>query len=155
MRLWSLHPKYLDPQGLVALWREALLAQAVLHGETRGYKKHPQLLRFLKSSSPTACIAEYLREVHSEGIKRGYKFDGRKIRCGAPCRLKIPVTTGQLEYELALLRKKLSVRNPQWVLLLRDVNIPDPHPLFCTVEGDIEDWEKPKDLTQSPCAELL
>jgi hypothetical protein len=43
MRLWSLHPQYLDPQGLVALWREALLAQAVLRGKTRGYKHHPQL----------------------------------------------------------------------------------------------------------------
>ncbi|HEU5178767.1 MAG TPA: pyrimidine dimer DNA glycosylase/endonuclease V, partial [Burkholderiales bacterium] len=32
MRLWSLHPKYLDARGLVALWREALLAQAVLRG---------------------------------------------------------------------------------------------------------------------------
>ena len=27
MRLWTLHPKYLDAAGLVALWREALLAQ--------------------------------------------------------------------------------------------------------------------------------
>ncbi|WP_343214776.1 pyrimidine dimer DNA glycosylase/endonuclease V, partial [Dokdonella sp.] len=40
MRLWSLHPRYLDPQGLVALWREALLAKAVLRGETRGYTQH-------------------------------------------------------------------------------------------------------------------
>jgi hypothetical protein len=29
-RIWSLHPKYLDARGLVALWREGLLAQAVL-----------------------------------------------------------------------------------------------------------------------------
>lgn len=28
MRLWSLHPKHLDPQGLVALWREVLLARS-------------------------------------------------------------------------------------------------------------------------------
>ena len=38
MRLWSLRPKYLDSQGLVALWREGLLAQAVLRGKTRGYR---------------------------------------------------------------------------------------------------------------------
>ena len=43
MRLWSIHPRYLDSMGLVALWREALLAQAVLRGETKGYKFHPQL----------------------------------------------------------------------------------------------------------------
>jgi hypothetical protein len=36
---------YLDGRGLVALWREALLAQAVLRGRTRGYR-HPQLARF-------------------------------------------------------------------------------------------------------------
>jgi len=30
MRLWSIHPKYLDRQGLLAVWRESLLAQSVL-----------------------------------------------------------------------------------------------------------------------------
>jgi hypothetical protein len=38
MRLWTLHPKCLDARGLVVPWREALLAQKVLRGETRGYK---------------------------------------------------------------------------------------------------------------------
>ncbi len=46
MRLWSLHPKYLDRQGLLAVWREGLLAQKVLQGKTKGYKNHPQLKRF-------------------------------------------------------------------------------------------------------------
>ena len=46
MRLWSLDPAHLDRQGLVACWREALLAQAVLAGRTRGYRHHPQLERF-------------------------------------------------------------------------------------------------------------
>ncbi|WP_368086417.1 pyrimidine dimer DNA glycosylase/endonuclease V [Nitrosomonas sp. Nm34] len=26
MRLWSIHPKYLDAKGLLALWREGLQA---------------------------------------------------------------------------------------------------------------------------------
>ena len=43
MRLWSLHPKYLDKLGLLGLWRESLLAQKVLLGKTKGYKNHPQL----------------------------------------------------------------------------------------------------------------
>lgn len=30
MRLWSLHPSYLDRAGLLAVWREGLLAQSVL-----------------------------------------------------------------------------------------------------------------------------
>ncbi|HKX52383.1 MAG TPA: pyrimidine dimer DNA glycosylase/endonuclease V [Nitrosospira sp.] len=37
MRLWTLHPRYLDTKGLVAAWREALLAQKVLSGLTSGY----------------------------------------------------------------------------------------------------------------------
>jgi hypothetical protein len=43
MRLWSLHPCHLDAKGLVALWREGLLAQKVQACETNGYRNHPQL----------------------------------------------------------------------------------------------------------------
>jgi hypothetical protein len=57
MRLWSLHPCYLDRQGLLALWREALLAQKMLQGQTRGYRFHPQLERFRAQSDPSAAIA--------------------------------------------------------------------------------------------------
>jgi hypothetical protein len=32
MRLWSLHPRYLDAKGLQAVWREGLLAKKVLQG---------------------------------------------------------------------------------------------------------------------------
>jgi len=77
MRLWTFHPKYLDARGLVALWREALLAQAVLRGRTRGYTRHPQLVRFRLARAPVGCIAEYLKAVHAEGIVRGYAFDDR------------------------------------------------------------------------------
>jgi hypothetical protein len=63
MRLWTLHPKYLDAQGLVALWREGLLAQKVLRGRTRGYRHHPQLARFRAQADPVASIARYLRAV--------------------------------------------------------------------------------------------
>jgi hypothetical protein len=63
MRLWTVHPRHLDPAGLVALWREALLAQAVLLGRTRGYTRHPQLQRFKAAADPEGCIARYLRAV--------------------------------------------------------------------------------------------
>src|SRR5207344_713386 len=79
VRIWSLHPKYLDARGLVALWREGLLAQAVLKGETTGYVYHPQLLRFREQSFPVAFIAEYLRVVHGEAVNRGYCFAAEKI----------------------------------------------------------------------------
>ena len=82
MRLWSLHPQYLDRQGLLALWREALLAQKVLNGQTTGYRNHPQLDRFKEHSHPRKAIAVYLRAVWKEAKKRGYDFDLGKIKAG-------------------------------------------------------------------------
>src|SRR5687767_5963836 len=111
MRLWSLHPRYLDPQGLVALWREALLARAVLRGETRGYRHHPQLERFLSQPSPRAAISSYLHSIHSEALQRGYSFDARKVG-PARTRATISVSSGQVEYEWEHLLRKLAVRNP-------------------------------------------
>ena len=117
MRLWSLHPKYLDPQGLVALWREALLAKAVLRGETRGYTHHPQLERFKAHSHPRLAINAYLAVVHDEATRRGYAFDRSKL---GPVRAirPVPVSTGQLAHEWLHLQQKLAARNPsllaQW-----------------------------------------
>ena len=79
MPLWSLHPQYLDAKGLVAAWREALLAQKVLPGETKGYCNHPQLLRFKRHPNPVKAIATYLEEIHNETMRRGYNFDKKKI----------------------------------------------------------------------------
>ena len=56
MRLWSLHPKYLDSKGLVAVWREGLLALEVLKGNTKGYRSHPQLTRFLQEGNPVETM---------------------------------------------------------------------------------------------------
>src|SRR5499427_9347504 len=98
MRLWSLHPKYLDPQGLVALWREALLAQAVVRNETRGYRNHPQLDRFKRHPAPRAAIAVYLQAVHAEAEVRGYSFNKRKIRSTRKA-ATLSVTSGQLSHE--------------------------------------------------------
>ena len=140
MRLWSVHPKYLDPQGLVALWREALLAQAVISGRTRGYRRHPQLARFLATPAPRKAIAIYLRLVHEEATRRGYRFDGTKIGRGGQVEL-MQVTRGQLDYEWAHLRKKLAGRSPEWLVDLPALVSPEPHPLFRVVAGDVADWE--------------
>ncbi|MDM7926532.1 MAG: pyrimidine dimer DNA glycosylase/endonuclease V [bacterium] len=143
MRLWSLHPRYLDCRGLVALWREALLAQAVLRGETRGYRRHPQLERFQEQTSPRAAIAGYLRAVHEESLSRGYAFDQSKI---GPSRggIRITVTDGQLEYEWRHLLGKLRFRSPSVYSKWRGIRMPDPHPLFRVRPGVIEDWERPR-----------
>src|SRR5678815_5980507 len=103
MRLWTLHPRYLDPKGLVACWREGLLAQKVLSGATRGYRNHPQLLRFRSARDPMSAIATFLHEIASEAERRGYQFDVRKIaRSRGPEQIR--ETRGQLEYEWAHLR---------------------------------------------------
>jgi hypothetical protein len=140
MRLWTVHPKCLDTKGLVAVWREALLAQAVLRGRTGGYRHHPQLDRFRQHPSPLGSIAEYLRAVAAEARTRGYRFDGAKIsraRCAEP----IPVARGQLAYEWEHLLAKLRTRDPGR-FARQGAARPTAHPLFRIVPGRIEPWER-------------
>jgi hypothetical protein len=141
MRLWTLHPKYLDARGLVALWREALLAQKVLRGATRGYRHHPQLLRFAGQPDPSAALAAYLKAVHDEAVERDYKFDTRKIG-RRKYRGKIKETRGQLLYEWRHLKRKLKQRDPERLRGFAAVKIPVSHPLFKIVSGKVRDWEK-------------
>ena len=107
MRLWSLHPSYLDAVGLVALWREGLLARKVLQGQTKGYIHHPQLFRFRETGNPIHVLDFYLKTVHDESIRRGYNFDLSKI---SPCENRPPdlhLAVKQLEYEIHHLKVKL------------------------------------------------
>ncbi|MFW6271817.1 MAG: pyrimidine dimer DNA glycosylase/endonuclease V [Desulfosalsimonas sp.] len=143
MRLWSFHPMYLDSRGLVALWREGLLAQAVLSGRTKGYRNHPQLQRFQRQTSPLGAISEYLRVVYEESVSRGYRFDRRKPGNARFSGL-ISVTRGQLEFEWSHLLAKLSVRDSGLHKRLLSEKVPLPHPLFRIVAGGPEDWEKTK-----------
>lgn len=141
MRLWSLHPRYLDARGLVALWREGLLAQKVLAGATCGYRHHPQLLRFRAQPNVTGAIAAYLHGVLHEAERRGYRFDADKIGpCAAGTRMT--VTRGQVDYELAHLRAKLALRDPAALQRIAAVEEPEAHPLFEVVAGGIEAWER-------------
>ena len=142
MRLWSLHPGHLDPRGLVALWREGLLAQAVLKGETKGYRHHPQLVRFRARSRPVSFIAEYLRAVHAESVERGYRFDAGRIARGRTTG-QVDVSQGQIDFEWRHLMKKLESRAPEWHERQTAVHAPLAHPLFRIVPGDVADWERP------------
>lgn len=141
MRLWSIHPKYLDRQGLTALWRESLLAQAVLRGATRGYHNHPQLNRFKYHTATLSAISLYLQGVHAEATARGYAFDKRKIK---PARkaVSLTVTSGQMAYEWEHLLTKLKVRSPALYQKWRNTEAPEPHPLFKVHAGDVEPWER-------------
>ena len=141
MRLWTIHPKHLDAKGLVALWREALLAQKVLQGRTRGYRHHPQLLRFQMVRNPPAALAAYLAVVHKESVRRGYHFDREKI--GAKrFRGRILETKGQLLYEWKHLKTKLAVRDAALYRANKTLAVPEHHPLFQLIDGDVRDWEK-------------
>lgn len=140
MRLWSLHPKHLDTKGLVALWREALLAKHVLEGKTKGYTNHPQLTRFRKLANPLYAINEYLSVVCTEAERRGYCFDQSKFDGNLKSE-KIPVTKGQVQYEIKHLEVKLIQRDPKKLEENKGLGKYDVHPLFEMVEGDVESWE--------------
>jgi len=144
MRLWSLHPQHLDPAGLVALWREALLAQAVLAGRTRGYTRHTQLERFRDSRDPCGSIAQYLTCVADEADRRGYSFDRSRIappESAAPNK-QLEVSDGQLAYEWQHLKRKLWARNRALYRAAKSIDAPRPHPLFRVVPGGVAEWEK-------------
>lgn len=141
MRLWSLHPSHLDARGLVALWREGLLAQAVLRGRTRGYRHHPQLLRFQECEAPLATLVAYLAQVQGEAVRRGYHFDARRLARPRTGPRILSVSDAQLAYEWEHLRAKLSRRDPAWLAGLRDRS-PTPHPVFRVKRGPVEPWER-------------
>lgn len=182
MRIWSLHPSLLDRRALVACWRETLLAQKVLRGLTCGYTNHPQLIRFRAHPQPLEAVAAYLSRLADEADARGYSFNRELIGAGEDgagkdstnensagkngtdknCTDKaedpyasvapIPVSLGQLEYELAFLRHKVAGRDPEWEhrlserLAARGELAACVHPLFEVVPGAIEPWEKTKEF---------
>ncbi|MCZ3364373.1 MULTISPECIES: pyrimidine dimer DNA glycosylase/endonuclease V [Methanobacterium] len=142
MRLWSLHPEYLDVKGLVALWREGIMARNVLNGKTEGYRNHPQLERFKKQYDPVLAIDTYLLHVYNESKRRNYNF--KRDRIGIKfVDSKIEVTDGQMLYEFKHLKRKLKIRDPERYDVLMNLDFPRSNPVFKVVTGDIESWERP------------
>jgi hypothetical protein len=141
VRLWSIHPQYLDSKGLVGLWREALLARAVLNDKTAGYQHHPQLIRFRAQFDPIAAINAYLQPVFDEACRRSFHFNASKIVPGN-YDSHIPVTEGQLAFEFAHFRNKMALRDSERYRQILSISRPEPHPIFNVVPGQIEFWEK-------------
>lgn len=141
MRIWSIHPQYLDTKGLVALWRETLLAQNVLLGNTKGYKNHPQLMRFKTHPTMLNAISSYLHDVCDEADKRGYKFNRTKIIYEKTSLEPIQVTEGQINYEWQHFLQKIEKRNNKLFHKLKNLKEIEAHPLFVVVKGGIESWE--------------
>lgn len=139
MRLWTLHPKYLDSVALVSVWRKALLARQVLRGRTKGYRNHPQLERFRAHPAPLSAINAYLEAIHGEARGRGYAFDRRKL---GPVHdeTRISATDGQLAHEWRHLRRKLAERCPERAR--RGAGRLAAHPLFDVVRGPVAPWER-------------
>lgn len=154
MRIWSAHPSLLDRRALIACWRESLLAQKVLRGLTRGYTNHPQLVRFRAHSQPVEAIGSYLHGLADEAQLRGYSFNRSLITAERGKNLSsIPVTEGQLAYELSFLAHKVAGRDADWEPILTErlakiaqAGKPAVHPVFEVVPGEIEAWEKTKEF---------
>jgi hypothetical protein len=162
MRLWTIHPKYLDSKGLVAVWREGLLAQKVLAGATRGYRNHPQLERFKASSRALESMAVFLSDLQAEASRRGYAFDASKIGVGSgrpgtgataegnvvpagAALERIPVTSGQIDYEFELLKTKLEIRDRAKLAELLKVETIALNAAFEEVAGEVAPWERAMD----------
>lgn len=111
MRLWSLHPRYLDKYGLIALWREGLLAQAALNGGAKGYQNHPQLNRFKQTENPLSAIGSYLSFIVSEALSQGYKFNHEKILFPNFTENLMPVDAATMAFEAEHLKAKLLLRD--------------------------------------------
>jgi hypothetical protein len=150
MRLWSLPPALLDRAALIASWREGLLAQKVLRGLTTGYTKHPQLLRFRAAPDPLAAIGFFLGELQREASARGYTFNAALIHAPSAESPRIPVTEGQVAYELAWLREKVRKRDPEWMPRLEGV-LPavGAGGCFVVVPGGVEAWEKVVEMKET------
>jgi len=152
MRLWSIHPKYLDPKRLTAQWREALLCRAVLEGKTKGYKQHPQFLRVKTHTQPHYFINRFLLEIWEESKKRGYDFDKSKLMEDLYAKYQEPfepmeVTDAQLEYEFMHLQSKLGEFDKQRVLndqYFAEEGI-ESNNIFIIIAGPIMDFEKLKE----------
>lgn len=141
MRIWSLHPKYLDTKGFVTLWRETLLAKNVLEGNTIGYRNHPQLIRFKQTDNPLNFINKYLEFLFDESIIRNYHFDKSKFT-SVPLSGLIPVTNNQINFEFSHLLKKLEKRDPNLFEKLKSTSEIEVVPIFRIVQGEIESWER-------------
>jgi len=145
LRLWSIHPRYLDRKGLGANWREGLLAQAVLLGRTKGWRNHPQLKRFKEHPAPIAAIGFFLLKVHEEATRRGYNYNLSKLVEPAEDVQRAEITVGQLRYEAEILMERLMRRAPrkyeELLEMAKEPGFPEPHPMFTVVDGDMEQWE--------------
>lgn len=152
MRIWSIHPKYLDTKRLTAQWREALLCKSILEGKTKSYTKHPQYLKLLKLKNPYQFINFFLLTIWEESQKRGYKYDKSKINLDEVKifdNVYLDVTIEQLKYEFCHMLQKMNNDDPQYlknIIFLKKEGIIS-NPLFNSIDGNIMNFEIIKENT--------
>jgi hypothetical protein len=139
MRIWTVHPRYLDVKGFVALWRETLLGMETLkkHVKCQHYipwYKHPQLAPFKAQSDPILYISNYLYLVLEESRRRNYNFDGSKLDAIPYCE-NLPLIKASREvlvHEWLVCLGRYRVRSPKWFEEVKDISPleVDPHPLY-------------------------
>lgn len=130
MRLWSIHPKYLDKHALIALWREGLLAQKALSGKGLVDEANVQLVRFKKSANPVRAIGSYLSFVASEGAKQGCKLNHERILQPNFEAKFMTTDVAQMELEVEQLKARMKTRNKDKFKLLTDVHKFEANPVF-------------------------
>jgi hypothetical protein len=145
VRLWSIHPKYLDAKGLVACWKEALEAQDYIWGDRKGgrHENHPALNRFHWHQNPKHAISGYLAAILEEAAERGFNYNASLIRYPLGRCQRIYVSTAQLSFERQHLKKKLEERNQTEKLnQLLHKGLPAQHPLFLRLYEPVSfPWE--------------
>lgn len=153
MRVWSIHPKYCDTPRLNGMWREGLLAKAVIEGTTPkgGYRKHSQAERLKVHPDPVKLINHILYEVWKVAQERGFKYDIKKLNkriVDEPLSTKLEVTRGQIEYEFNFMQHKIGAVDTRYKINTEEVrkNGIEVNPCFKIVPGDIMDFEKEKNF---------
>lgn len=150
MRIWSFHPKYLDKQGLSRAINEGIAGNKALRKTGEGYppswEKHSQLERFKTTAIPGIYSQLYLDRLfmikyNSWMLETNQEPFFDDIENPYP---KLKVTIGQLKYEWQRYLKKISKRSPKLYEELKSIELPEPHPLFNIIDGDVESWEKVK-----------
>lgn len=128
MSLWVVHPKYLDKQGLVSVWREGLRAQKILSGETACSSNQMLVRQFAADPQPMKAIGAYLSFIAAEGARRGYKFGHEKIKCPNFDETAVPLEPKDLVFEMKDLRRRLKARDKdKWRETVKVEKI-EPHP---------------------------
>jgi len=80
MKIYLMHPSYLDSKRLVETWRSSVLIKNVLigkGGKNLFYNKYVCL--FSRSHYPINFIIRYMIDVKAEADKRDFKFDSGLI----------------------------------------------------------------------------